>query len=801
MKDPRLKAAVEAAVPRILDHLVNRHAWEHRRAGRVLEGNCPWRPGADSEGFHIVIETGGFKDHASDETGDIVRLWARWQQLDSDGDAIKEIAAFLGFDQDAPTQPAIEGDAITQLAHHRRWNERLIRRSGAACARYDNADEVRFPMHRWGRGGWKISGWRRRAADNGLLQPKTGQNAKPAKALTMREKSSPRANGVMACPWPLPEDGVVLLVEGEADMCAAASAGAPAVVATPGASPGGQVWEAIQQLLVRREVVLVPQADRASARWRDAAGAALEATQCSIRYVPAGVPKRDLDDLLKHAPEPEEALAGILDKAVSWEPSVIEVVADRALGQYDLSDTGNVGRFAAAFRDRLCYVPSLGWCYYDRGTWRPDEGNIRVIRAASSIHKAVRAEAEAETDKDRQRALVKWMHRCQDRGRINAMVDLARAAHGLSAAESDFDQRSDLLNAANGYIDLHTGELVEHELDRQAPGRPRFMRCAGGEFDPAADQGLIARVVHEVMEGQEDLVDWLQRFLGYCATGGVEARIWAMWTGVGSNGKDTLLEALLAALGTYAERVKSELFLEGQTADPNAASPETARLKGLRLAVASELPETARLNMSVIKQLTGGDTLTARRLHRDPISFPSTHKLLATTNYQPTASADDQAMWDRLRVVPFRRRFTGDNADPHIKSKLAEQAEGTLAWIVEGAIAYCQQGLDPMPEAVSAAGEEYRKAEDQLQSWIDEECRVGEYEREPFDPLYKAYRAWMDRKGLKRETLSAVLLARRLDRMGFPSHKTKGPRFRIGLSLKRDEDDSANGWLREIYGA
>jgi putative DNA primase/helicase len=234
-------------------------------------------------------------------------------------------------------------------------------------------------------------------------------------------------------------------------------------------------------------------------------------------------------------------------------------------------------------------------------------------------------------------------------------------------------------------------------------------------------------------------------------------------------------------MGTYADRINSDIFLQSNQVNGNAATPEKAKLKGLRLVLASETPEDGRLNENEIKGITGGDDITARRLHRDPMTFRPTHKIVILTNYKPHTS-NDTAVWDRMKLVEFRERFDGERRDPRLKDTLMEEADGILEWLVEGArLFYAANGVGHIPTPVRHATEEYRSSENLIESWMKERTRTDPAAKCTAKELFEDFRLWMSAETDK--TISQQKFGRQLSRMGVPEVKCHGSRFRQGVSL------------------
>ena len=201
----------------------------------------------------------------------------------------------------------------------------------------------------------------------------------------------------------------------------------------------------------------------------------------------------------------------------------------------------------------------------------------------------------------------------------------------------------------------------------------------GGKITP--DKGLFRRLqsqrpcplyyrtLNTIFGGKIDVVDYVRRFFGSCATADVSAQLLHVFHGKGSNGKSLLLELLIYVLGEFAGKLPEEVLVGDKS--KNRHPTELTVLAGLRLAVATETKEGGRLDESRAKALTGGDTITARGMRENFYSFPPSHKLVLCTNHRPRVMGTDHAIWRRLRLVPFEVTFkTDDDGEEEPRSRL-----------------------------------------------------------------------------------------------------------------------------------
>jgi hypothetical protein len=238
-------------------------------------------------------------------------------------------------------------------------------------------------------------------------------------------------------------------------------------------------------------------------------------------------------------------------------------------------------------------------------------------------------------------------------------------------------------------------------------------------------------------------------------------------------------------LGDYAMNTDTETILAKKY---QGVGNDVAALKGARFVSAAEVEQGRRLAESKVKQLTGSDTVTARFLFGEPFNFRPQFKLWLSTNNKPVIQGVDDAIWDRIRLVPFTQRFEGSQADPKLPEKLRAELPGILAWIVEGCLEWQDHGLGE-PETVKAATDQYRQEMDTLAGFLEDRCVVREDLVAPATPLYKQYQMWCDDAGERPETQK--MFGMRLRERGYVNAKiTQGPhkdrKGWFGLGLRAD---------------
>lgn len=441
---------------------------------------------------------------------------------------------------------------------------------------------------------------------------------------------------------------------------------------------------------------------------------------------------------------------------------------------------GNAERLIDQYGDRLRYCYDWKtWLAWDGKRWRKDNIGQVVAWAQQVVRNINREAAEAESAQQR-RALRAWAGTCEKAAQIAAMIDLARPH--VAVLPDQLDQSPWLLNVQNGTIDLRTGLLREH---RQTDNLTKLIDVPY-QVDatcPRWDE-FLGQVLPD-----PDVRAFFQRAAGYSATGSARERKLIIPHGSGKNGKSVALQALKNVLGEYAATTPPELFMVQRSGGSNET--EIAALLGARFVFSSETNEGGNLAESVIKRLTGGESVSARFLYGNHFSFLPTFTPWLATNHRPVIRGSDHAIWDRIALLPFNVRVADGDQDPDLGEKLQAEAPGILAWIVRGTQAWLAQGLGA-PEAVKQATSAYRSEMDTLGTFIAERCVQDS------DPmtgwvtsgaLYSAYQQWCDDSGER--ALPKRTLGMRLVERGFQPGRAGSQQTRcwVGLRLIAEHED------------
>jgi putative DNA primase/helicase len=473
-------------------------------------------------------------------------------------------------------------------------------------------------------------------------------------------------------------------------------------------------------------------------------------------------------------PEPEEF--GLDKVRVPETPPALALPAPAENGEVEAGflaeDLDNARRFARQHGEDIRYIPERkSWIIWSGARWVADAEELE--RRAKKTIDGVLREATLMSGPALPLAL-KAATNARRESRIRGAINVAKSEKGIAVHETEIDADPWMLGVRNGVVNLKTGEFREMRREDY------ITKFAGTDFVPGAQCPNWLAFLDMIMGGDVERIAYLQRFTGYMLTGTAQEEAVLLLFGVGRNGKTTFREVVAEVSGSYALTCSSGLLIERKQSE--AASPEVASLKGVRLAAVNETEEDGILKEERLKFLASNETITARYLYGNTFTFRPTHKLVITTNHKPVVRGGDLGIWRRLHPLRFGVTIPEDKVEADFRERrLKPEMAGILNWALEGLVAYLKDGLKA-PRAVEAERNAYRKEMDLIGRWIEDQCEDAAGAETGATDLYKAYAKWSEEEtGI---IMKQARFGRELDERGFISRKSHGRIVRMGLRLK-----------------
>jgi putative DNA primase/helicase len=439
----------------------------------------------------------------------------------------------------------------------------------------------------------------------------------------------------------------------------------------------------------------------------------------------------------------EVALGGNLNL-----PKDVDAISSEAGGRpgyRSLTDVGNGRRLVDSFGASVRYTPNVGWFVWDGNYWKPDTQMKSVKEVSKMVSTVVASEVALYPSDDPKAAdLVKHANKAKSNSGIENMISQASSDERIQVVVEEWDNNPYLLGVKNGVVDLRTGELKAGRPDLHLTKRSPI------PYTPGLRNIRWESFLTEATKGDVELQEWLQRAVGYTLTGLNSQDIMFLIYGPPGSGKNTFIETVFEALGKseYAWALDSNILALG---DRISSTDEyhMAELRGRRMIWVDELPESERIKENQVKKLTGSGTIQGRSPGERPIQFTSQGKLWISTNHRPIIT--DDAMWRRMRPIPLINK--PEKPDTTLKPYLADP-EGALpavlSWAIDGAVKYLTSSqLDPLGwcSVVKEAHDSYKKNEDRIGAFLEEEARESPEGSLNLSDLYRLYKMWSEARG------------------------------------------------------
>ncbi|KRG85637.1 hypothetical protein H7691_11930 [Stenotrophomonas sp. CW117] len=519
----------------------------------------------------------------------------------------------------------------------------------------------------------------------------------------------------------------VVLVEGEKCAQALIDAGIVATTAMHGAN--APVDKTDWSPLSAKSVLIWPDRDKPGWEYATQAAQAIlsaGAKSCHILYPPEEAAEGwdvadaiaegfDVATFLTHGPRLQmHDVADDVDPVVSSDESV--------WGTEDALALSFTRRYHRDWR----YVAAWGrWLVWDGQRWRTED-----TLAATDLIRSVCRQTAVRADNPKVAA------KLASASTVGGVERLARADRRHAATTDEWDADPWLLNTPGGVVDLKTGRMRPHE---RADRMTKITTAT-----PSGDCPTWKQFIDEVTGGDQELQAYLQRMVGYALTGSTQEHALFFLYGTGANGKSVFVNTLATILGDYATNAPMDTFMETRT---DRHPTDMAGLRGARFVAAIETEQGKRWAESKLKNLTGGDKISARFMRQDFFEFFPQFKLFVAGNHKPAIRNIDEAMKRRLHLIPFTITVPPERRDKNLQQKLLAERDGILAWAVQGCLDWQRHGRLLPPQRVVDATEEYFEAEDALGRWLDERCVREANAKSLTAELFNDWKQWAEAAG------------------------------------------------------
>lgn len=455
-----------------------------------------------------------------------------------------------------------------------------------------------------------------------------------------------------------------------------------------------------------------------------------------------------------------EAISGVPSMEASDPTDDDPPMTSRQIGQIMALTQDNVtARFEHLHKDRFRYCDAWGkWFIWDKSYWYTD-------RTLLAFHYS--------------RMLSRDMN---EKSKINAATAsfargvefLARTSRSFATEPRDWDRNSWLLNTPRATMDLKEDTSWPH---RQSDLITKITRVSPED----GPHPIFDRFIRDITLEDAALAQYLQISLGACLSGAIQDNFVLFWFGAGQNGKNTLGDLICWILGDYAKVIPPDTLISQKQSHGHPT--ELANLRGIRLAICSEIAEGSYWDEVRIKSLSGDAQISARFMHQDLFEFDRTHKHLIYGNNRPMLRIVDPAIKSRLHIVPFKAHFPPEARDPQMAQKLRSEAPQILQWLIDGHSLWLESGYLKKCSAVQEETDSYFDAQSTPMMWVNERCSTGGDDLSGgATMLYKNFKEWKEQRG--EGAMSQSRWGEWMTSAGYRKYKSHGTTTYRGIELK-----------------
>ena len=487
----------------------------------------------------------------------------------------------------------------------------------------------------------------------------------------------------------------------------------------------------------------------------------------------------------KHKQVAEFAIPKIIAEVLADKAEVVEKAKQvtqspegEELATHEPGDILAGRTFARAMLGKLRYMSAADkWLRWDGTRWAWCACGEEMAAAKKVAAKILEQSSKLfASDPNRYKKLMAFATSLQNLKRLQAMIELAKSEDGMAIGHmAELDSDPWLLGVRNGVVNLKDGGLL-------APDPAMLItRQAAAEYHDDAQCPKWLEFLNQIFNGDQDTIGYIQRALGYTLTGTTTEEALFICFGHGANGKSVFSNVVGTIMGDYSRAAPASL-LTVRRADDSGPRNDLAMLCGARLVSINETQSGDRLDEQIVKTLAGREMVSARFLHKEFFEFWPTAKPWLRTNHKPIITGEDDGIWRRLHLIPFARKFSEDERDPWLESKLLNERDGILAWMVRGCLEWKRHKLK-QSASVRRESATYRKESDLLGEFLDEVTKADQEAREEQSILFDAYRQWHDANGTRPG--SKTTFTKKLAERGFEATKSNGLRYYSGLRVVR----------------
>lgn len=455
--------------------------------------------------------------------------------------------------------------------------------------------------------------------------------------------------------------------------------------------------------------------------------------------------------------------------------------------EIERSQIGDARAFAAkVYRDARYLKPANQWIFYSEGIWIEDEKGTIVTRAMDHCESLYGNASALALDRRTEDANLELKH-ARSGSRLNyidGFMTLASAVPGMTVLESEMDLEPWFFNCANGVIDLKSGKLLNHSAEYY------MRRKSPIAYIPGIRSEAWESFLNDIFCGDQNLLSYVKRAGGYSLTGDMREQCWFFLHGSGDNGKSTFLDILNYVMGDYAAHADATIFEKHHS---DAIRQDLAKLPGIRLVRIPESKGRNRVDSEKLKEWTGQDPITCRRMRENEFTFKPSGKIWMYGNNKPLLEESDEGSWRRPRLIPFLFKVDPEKKNKQLGELLRKEASAILNWMVEGCLEWQAVGMCE-PESVLMATSEYQQEMDPLQAWVTLKCEVASNYSETSKMLYKSFCLFEEEIGNDPPRFSSGEFGHAMSAKGHPKHRSR-PERRVGIRLKsttKDQLDSSH---------